>query len=372
MTDQTSSAGYSLSCGSKEVCSSTTRRYISLTQRRFIVNENTTNMRDATRTTCCNTDLCNIPTLLQTSSNTTMSTTPKPTTTSTTPKPTTTSTTPKPTTTSTTPKPTTTSTTPKPTTTSTTPKPTTTSTTPKPTTTSTTPKPTTTSTTPKPTTTSITPKPTTTSTKPTTTTRRTLPTVSTTVSTTPGICKSDVIVMISSSGDTYDHGKIQNLLFKLITSIDIGVNASHVAIGTFNEYSGSTIIGLDRGYDKFSILRSLNQLKEVTTNNTSNLAAVRYLLDNFRKGNRIDVTDDVIIISDGNYVDTIFLAQQGSPTQMIKDLHGNYSDVYVVAYNNADTIQLESIATDAQHYKFHSWNLHFDSILDWLKQGICV
>lgn len=135
----------------------------------------------------------------------------------------------------------------------------------------------------------------------------------------------------------------------------------------------NTLNGLHfRGIDKLPVLQSITFLRGPPSSEASIFSAVRYILDNFRSGNRAEIDDVIIIMSKGHLIDYNFHNKYGIPKQMISNFHKLYSNVNILAYDHAYKEQLLSIATNDCHYKYHNWVRNDTKLLTWLSRMICV
>ncbi|KAL4218946.1 hypothetical protein ACF0H5_021533 [Mactra antiquata] len=237
----------------------------------------------------------------------------------------------------------------------------------------------------KPSSTKLTTTTTTTTRKPITTTTTTTPTTTTTLMKTPlpttqvhttshhstaplsktGVCKKDVIFMLSNTCGQVVFNKMKTFVKHVLGSLNVSDSLNHVGLGMFQQYhKSSTLLTLNRGSNLHACRSAVDSVTHTLSFGTSNYAAVRHLVRSYHIGNRPDVEDAVVIISNGMLPDY-------PPYEDLDRLHQMYPNVIVIAYGYADSGQLHNIATSADRYMYQNWGSHDSVLLQWLINKIC-
>lgn len=98
----------------------------------------------------------------------------------------------------------------------------------------------------------------------------------------------------------------------------------------------------------------------------SNMAAVEHILQSFKNGNRPNVTDVIILLTEAHTEnDWVFQAVTGHSRDVaINQLHQRSHNVIAIAAGGADTSLVRRIATDSDHF------YHIIDFPDWRSQHI--
>lgn len=98
----------------------------------------------------------------------------------------------------------------------------------------------------------------------------------------------------------------------------------------------------------------------------SNMAAVEHILQSLKNGNRPNIPDVIILLTEAHTEnDGIFQALTGhTRNEEIYQLHQRSHNVIAIAAGSADSYVVRQIATGSDHY------FHIDDFPDWISQHI--
>lgn len=142
-------------------------------------------------------------------------------------------------------------------------------------------------------------------------------------------------------------------LLEITNQLSIGYFQTRVAVGSFN-IVGTTRWELNSYLDNASLQ---NAIYSITSNGfmsptATNMAAVEHVITHFQTGNRHNVPDVIVLLTEAhNHFDKIFHAWTGhTVTAALSQLRQRSHNVITIAAGRADANEAWHIATDSTHF----------------------